>query len=138
MKRRNRITLLAVMMACCVAGGIVAQDDDAKKEPKKAADTSAIMADKLRFTQQLLTSLAKEDYPVLENSAQELRRIANEQWQANPSEEYKSRLQVFWTTLEGIESGARREEIEEATLAYMQMTLACVRCHKSLRTGPTP
>ena len=109
-----------------------------KSAEKKETDNAAVMADKLRYTQQLLTSLAKEDFPVLENSAQELRRVAHEQWQANSSPEYRTHLQTFWTTLDGIESGAQRKQIEEATLAYMQMTLTCIRCHKALRRPDTP
>lgn len=136
---KNQITLsLAVLVgACCVAGAITAQDDTRKAE-KKETDNAAVMADKLRYTQQLLTSLAKEDFPVLENSAQELRRIAHEQWQANSSPEYRTHLQTFWTALDGIEFGAQRKEIEEATLAYMQMTLTCIRCHKAMRRSDTP
>ncbi len=107
------------------------QNDQAKQAATE--DGGAVMKEKLRFSHQLLTSLAQEDYPQLEYAAQELRRIARQQWEENPSAEYRTQLQVFWTTLEGIEAGAQRKEIDEATLAYMQMTLSCVKCHKLIR-----
>ncbi|MBI1310623.1 hypothetical protein GC176_04880 [bacterium] len=130
----------AIALACLIAVvgffAVSAQDPQPKDQPKQKApkeDLSAVMKEKLRFAHQILTSLAREDYPQLEVAAQELGRIAREEWANEPTDEYRTQLQVFWTTLEGIESGAQRKQIDEATLAYMQMTLSCVKCHKLIR-----
>ena len=130
---KKSVIALACLIAVVGLLAVRAQETPPKKKVTPEQDVSAVMEEKLRFSHQLLDSLAREDYPELEIAAQELRRIAREQWAANPSDEYKSQLQVFWTTLEGIESGAQRKEIDEATLAYMQMTLSCVKCHKLIR-----
>ena len=109
-------------------------EEKPESTPKKESDEeSVVMKQKLRHTHALLTSLAREDFPGLENNAQDLRRIAHQQWEANPTPEYRAQLQVFWTILDAIETGAQRKDIEETTLAYMQMTLSCVKCHKVIR-----
>ena len=107
--------------------------DEKSPENHKASDPATVMKDKLHHTHALLTSLAQEDFAALQESSQKLQRVARQQWINNPSPEYRAQLQIFWTTLQGIESGAERKEIEDATLAYMQMTLACVKCHKIIR-----
>lgn len=130
---KKSVIALACLIAVVGLLAVRAQETPPKQKVTPEQDVSAVMEEKLRFSHKLLDSLAREDYPELEIAAQELRRIAREQWAANPSDEYKTQLQVFWTTLEGIESGAQRKEIDEATLAYMQMTLSCVKCHKLIR-----
>lgn len=107
--------------------------DEKSPDDHNESDPATLMEDKLRHTHALLTSLAQEDFSALQKSAQKLQRVARQQWTSNPSPEYRAQLQIFWTTLQGIESGAERKEVEESALAYMQMTLACVKCHKIVR-----
>ena len=108
-------------------------EEKSKKKLVEEGRQTTIMKSKLLHSHRLLKSLAQEDFATLEDSAQKLSKIAKEQWIKNPSPKYRAQLQIFWTTLGGIESGARAGDIEEATLAYMQMTLSCVRCHKIIR-----
>jgi cytochrome c556 len=130
---RKSVIALACLIAVAGLLAVRAQETPPTKKADPQRDVAVVMKEKLRYSHQLLTSLAREDYAQLEVSAQELARIAREEWAGNPTEEYRTQLQVFWTTLEGIESGAQRKEIDEATLAYMQMTLSCVKCHKLIR-----
>lgn len=128
------VAVAAVLIAAGVAAGIPGAEDKSPKKPAEAEEKPAgVMKNKLLHSHRLLKSLAQEDFDALEDSAQKLQKIAREQWIKKPSPRYRAQLQVFWTTLAGIETGARAEDIEEATLAYMQMTLACVRCHKVIR-----
>lgn len=146
MRHGNLMTVCAVSLTAALAVSILhgaSEDPPRRAGPEKSEssvkgstsekESTKVMADKLRHTHELITSLAREDYKSLEKSAKSLGKTAHLQWVAEPSPEYRSQLQVFWTTLEGIESGARRKNIEEATLAYMQMTLSCVRCHRVIR-----
>lgn len=136
MLARTRIIggLVAITAAGILTGLSGTGEDQPDVISKNGSDhSSGVMKDKLRFTHQLLTSLAREDFSTLEKNAKNLNRIARKQWIANPAPEYRVQLQIFWTTLEGIESAAHRKDIEEATLAYMQMTLSCVKCHKVIR-----
>jgi len=130
---KKSVIALACLIAVAGFLAVRAQEAPPTKKPAPDQDAAAVMKEKLRYSHELLTSLAREDYPRLEVAAQELARIAREEWASNPTDEYRTQLQVFWTTLEGIESGAQRKEIDEATLAYMQMTLSCVKCHKLIR-----
>ena len=130
---RKSVIALACLIAVAGLLAVRAQETPPTKKADPQRDMAVVMKEKLRYSHQLLTSLAREDYAQLEVAAQDLARIAREEWAGNPTEEYRTQLQVFWTTLEGIESGAQREEIDEATLAYMQMTLSCVKCHKLIR-----
>ena len=73
------------------------------------------------------------DYAKLAENADDLRKLAEKQWIEKETPEYRAQLKDFWVVLEGIRSSADDNDIDGATLAYMQMTLSCVRCHKYLR-----
>lgn len=125
--------LAAIVIVSGLVVGMTGAEEKLKKKPVEEDRQATIMKNKLLHSHRLLKSLAQEDFAALEDSAQKLSKIAKEQWLKNPSPKYRAQLQIFWTTLGGIESGAKAGDIEEATLAYMQMTLSCVRCHKIIR-----
>jgi hypothetical protein len=49
------------------------------------------------------------------------------------SSEYRTQNQVFWFSAGNLVLAAERKNIDSATLAYTQMTLSCVNCHKLIR-----
>ena len=111
-------------------GGVnaAADDDDPETKPEKP-----LMERKLEHAQGVLSALAREDFDALNKHADALLTLSEEQWISQETPEYRAQLKDFWVVLEGVKSAADEKNIDGATLAYVQMTLSCVRCHKYLR-----
>ncbi len=105
-------------------------------EPPEEKNEVPVMEQKLTHAQNILSAIAKEDYAKLSENAEGLRKLAEKQWIEKETPEYRAQLKDFWVVLEGIRASADDKDIDGATLAYMQMTLSCVRCHKYLRKNP--
>jgi cytochrome c556 len=126
------IALFAISLLClCCRSALVGAN-----EPAEGRDEVPLMEQKLTHAQNILSAIAKEDYAKLSENAEGLRRLAEKQWIEKDTPEYRAQLKDFWVVLEGIRASAADKDIDGATLAYMQMTLSCVRCHKYLRKNP--
>lgn len=106
---------------------------DDPTSPPGDAPVAAQMRRKLELSQALLRSLALEDYRLMADSSEELLKLARQQWRAQETPEYRAQLKDFWMVLEGMQTAAADRNLDGATLAYVQLTLCCVKCHKSLR-----
>ena len=47
--------------------------------------------------------------------------------------EYRTQLRSFQSSVSDIVTSAEDENLDGATLAFTQMTVSCVKCHKELR-----
>ncbi len=103
-------------------------------EDKADPATAKIMEQKLRLSQAILAGVVKEDYPAISTNADRLLELAKVQWIRNETPEYRVQLKDFWIVLEGVKSAAEDKSGDGVTLAYVQMTLTCVKCHKYLRS----
>jgi len=103
-------------------------------EDKADPATAKIMEQKLRLSQAILAGVVKEDYPAISTNADRLLELAKVQWVRNETPEYREQLKDFWIVLEGVKSAAEDKSGDGVTLAYVQMTLTCVKCHKYLRS----
>ncbi len=108
---------------------VVARADD-----KPALDSAKIMEKKLQLSKEILAAIVLEDFPKMSTNADALLELAKTQWVRNEAPEYRAQLKDFWLVLEGLKTAADDKNAEGATLAYVQMTLSCVKCHKYLRT----
>lgn len=92
------------------------------------------MTKKLTFAQKLLDGLAKEDFGVIERNAQYLLDLSNKaEWKTNKSPAYESHSLAFRRSCETMIECSKRRNLDGATLAYMEMTMSCVKCHKYTR-----
>ena len=124
----NRLTLCWIVM---VGMSSVAWSEGA--DTPAAGNNAKLMEKKLAVSQELLPALAKEDFAQLKKSADALSKLAKQQWIENETPEYQAQLKDFWVVVGGIGVSAEEKNLDEATLGYVQMTISCVKCHKSLR-----
>ena len=113
----------AILSVTCLGGD----------NPSVAKKNAKLMEKKLAVSQELLPALANEDFAQLKKNADELSKLAKQQWIANDTPEYQAQLKDFWIVVDGIAASAEEKNLDEATLGYVQMTISCVKCHKSLR-----
>ncbi len=56
-----------------------------------------------------------------------------EDWFQSDTTEYQAQLNIFKFANDELVRLAGEEDLDGASLAYMQLTLSCVNCHKHLR-----
>lgn len=133
MTKRLALAVLPCLLFLGVSGGPDVRGDD---DGAQAETEQPLMERKLEHSQALLSALAREDFDALGTNADALLVLSEEEWISRDTPEYKAQLKDFWVVLEGIKTAADDENLDGATLSYVQMTLTCVRCHKYLRSNP--
>lgn len=123
-----RRLLLAVLFIPLVAFPSSSQD-------RKKHEPDPLMVLKLKESQALLEGLALNDHAKVEKSAEELLRIskAAQFRKAINSAKYEYHANAFQRSAEEAIRKAKAKNIDGATLAYMDMTMTCVRCHQYTR-----
>jgi hypothetical protein len=95
---------------------------------------SRFMRAKLGHSQKILEALAVEDFGTIAKSAQEISLISQaELWQVFKTPEYLQHSNEFRRAADAVTDAAKKKNLDGAALAYMDMTLKCVNCHKYVR-----
>ena len=114
------ILLLPVAMA--------AEDKKEKNEP------SFWMKQKLTYAQEMLNGLAVEDFELLTKNALAMQALDKiEFFVRQKPEGYRTQLKTFQFSVNELVRNAEDKNLDGATLAFTQMTISCVNCHKELR-----
>ena len=95
---------------------------------------SVWMKNKLEFSKQILSGISTGDFDEIATSARAMRGLGKiEGFVRARTPGYKSHLEVFLTANDELIRQAEKESVEGAALAFTQMTISCVNCHKHLR-----
>src|SRR5512135_2997693 len=93
-----------------------------------------VMAKKLRYAHQLMTSLVTEDFARMAIDAGELKRLSDTTlMKISPKEEYVKYAVEFSSVVEELGRRAQAHDLNGATLSYTHLTMNCVECHKYVR-----
>ena len=114
--------------------------------PAEANQTklSTLMADKLRQSQRLIEGIALADFDKIAESAERLIQISKTaEWFAFKTPRYELYSNEFRRAAETVVQKAKNKNIDGVVLAYMDLTMSCVRCHQYVRevrdaSLPTP
>ncbi|HWA98906.1 MAG TPA: hypothetical protein VG713_10460 [Pirellulales bacterium] len=124
----NRIVATVAVLASVI--GVVA----AQNGSPRANDVSAFMQLKLDHSKYVLEGIVLEDYPQIAKHAQSLALLSEDAaWQVFQTPEYLRHSNEFRRAAEGLVAAAKDQNIDAATLAYMDTTIKCVNCHKYVR-----
>ena len=89
---------------------------------------------KLDPAKQILEGIATENYELIAKSAQQIQTLTlDEKWNVVQTMDYVRNSEEFQRSVALIRDSAKNRNLDGATLAYMQMTLNCVKCHRDLR-----
>ncbi|MDZ4847874.1 MAG: hypothetical protein SGI77_01145 [Pirellulaceae bacterium] len=103
------------------------------QEPGQAK-TSTFMRLKLEPTKAVLEGIALADYEMITKNAGTIRNLMlDENWMVMQTEDYRRQSEEFRKSVEQLRDAASNKNIDGAMLAYVQMTIRCVQCHKTLR-----
>jgi cytochrome c556 len=114
------------------------QDQEQEKEVKpKALDNTPFMMRKLDAARNIVSGLALEDHELIAKSASDLSLLSLEsQWEVFQTDYYIRMSNEFRDSAMRLRDAAHEKNLDGATLAYFEVTLNCVRCHKYIRTNP--
>ena len=93
-----------------------------------------LMKDKLKNAQILMEGMALADFVKIRRSADELIQLSNSaEWMVHKTPRYELYSNEFRRAVETIHAKAKDKNIDGVALAYVDMTLSCVRCHQYVR-----
>ena len=96
---------------------------------------SVWMTLKLNYSQSILSGLAKADFDVIGGNARSMNALTQiERWVRRSELGYQTQLKIFRFANEELIRLADEENLEGTALAFSQLTLSCVNCHKQIRT----
>ena len=106
-----------------------------KPEARKAgAKTPTVMQRKLAHAQKVLEGLALNDFDKIKSNADDLNQCAQEAgWKLVKTARYELYSNDFVRHLEGLQKAAKAKNTDAAALAYVEVTLTCVKCHQYVR-----
>ena len=119
-----RLALLSLSLSILGAGFVLSYQAKRGEE---------IMWRKLDLAHDILDALVNEDFEALEAYGQDLETlgVAGEFF-VNDTEEYRYHARRFRDAARSLTLAARDSNMDGATLAYVELTVTCVRCHQSL------
>lgn len=93
-----------------------------------------LMHKKLTNSQKILEGIALQDFDLIKTGADELTLISKAaEWRVIKSPQYELHSNDFRRSSETLSKMAEGRNIDGAALAYVDMTLSCVKCHKYVR-----
>lgn len=134
--RISLIVLLIVILAMSVflsptLSGEGKAKPKAKPTPKEA---SLWMEKKLEYTQNIVAGLTEADYDKISSNAGDMDAVGNlETWFRADNPEYKRQASYFEFANRELVRQAEEKNLDGATLAYNQLMVSCVACHKIVR-----
>ena len=125
MRRVSVFTVLSAIVILWSASGGHAEP----KQPLKD-----FMQIKLSHSQKVLEGLVREDYELIGKHAQEMSLLSlAETWQVLTTPEYVDYSRKFRQAADKLADMAKKKNLDQATIAYNQVTTRCVECHKYVR-----
>jgi hypothetical protein len=110
----------------------VAPSDPAEKQPSESMNFW--MKKKLDFSKNVLEGIALGDFDKVVQNAQTLRSLSKiEAFVRRDTPGYRQQVVQFENSLDELIRNGKKENVEGATLAFHQLTVSCVNCHRQLR-----
>ena len=121
-------------IAMATAGAVALAIGGRGQEEATRAET---MRKKLEYSKQVLEGLTKEDFPEVLKGARALKTLGeSEVWgdlKRPEADRYGLYIREFQSLARELVAKADAKNLDGVTLAYVQLTVNCVHCHKELR-----
>src|ERR1700758_3417083 len=104
----------------------------ARSEPPN--NVRDFMRVKLAHSQKVLEGLATEDFDEIAANAQAMSLLSQAtNWQGLQTPEYLQQSRDFRRTADALTDAAKKKNLDGAALAYVELTMKCINCHKYVR-----
>jgi hypothetical protein len=146
-KRTRARGLLAVVVGLAVVAAAAlaipgqstacAQEKEAaeqKAAPAADAEPSVWMRKKLDYSKEILEGISTADFDQIAKNAEAMRALGKiEAFVRSRTPGYRTQMQIFDEANAEIVKQANRDNLEGSALAFTQLTISCVNCHKQIR-----
>jgi len=124
-----------VLVAGAVAGSLLLVPPPAVSDEPAAPDRVAVfMRAKLAHSQNVLEGLSVGDYELIARGAHDLSLASQDSnWQVLQTEDYVRQSAEFRRSCDTLRAAADAQNLDAALVAWMDVTMKCVRCHRSMR-----
>jgi hypothetical protein len=133
--RSVRIGFTAAFTSLLLAGSwtLVRSQETPPERAPEIRDKN-VMKFKLSYAQGALEAIATENYSLLATNAQRLSALTKEvSGRIRHTPDYERLTTDFRRQTDALTKAAKDNNVDAATVAYFQMTVSCVTCHKHLR-----
>lgn len=94
-----------------------------------------LMRAKLGHSQKVLEALALEDFDAISRNSKQMSLLSQAaQWQVIETDEYRRQSVAFRSAADALTAAGKKKNLDAAALAYVNLTLQCVKCHKYVRS----
>jgi hypothetical protein len=101
---------------------------------EQQGDVKAFMRQKLNQSQKVIEGLTLENYALVSESARALKELSQDtRWRVSPDVNYLRLSAEFQDLADELAQKAKERNLDGATLAYVRLTLNCVKCHQYTR-----
>ena len=129
MRRRNLAAICFGVYLLTMVSSLAAQKSE---EPE-----SYWMKKKLEYSKEILSGLSQEDFDLITRNAKSMNALGQlEKWFRANTPEYRAQLKSFRSANDQLIKQSAEKNLDGAALAYMQVTLSCVNCHRVIRNQP--
>lgn len=141
MKRPTILWLMLIAGVVAVAGVQIGSKqgvgDELTAIPPKFSDKPGLqkfMHQKLSLSQDVLEGLVTEDFEKIQKNAAAMLVLSKaEEWQVSNDMLYRQHSHEFQRVLKQMEKSAKDKSIDGSSLAFVQMTMNCIECHRFVR-----
>ncbi len=125
----------ATLQTATEGGKTIAASDAGSNSPDtQKPKPSHWMERKMRLSKEAFEGIAKGDFDQIRSSARDMKVLSRaEHFVRSKPESYRIQLKLFRFANDELMKAAQSKNIESATLAFNQLTVSCVNCHKIIR-----
>ena len=134
--RGTRSTSAFAFVACSTVAvsGFLSASRAVSDEATKPDRVATFMRAKLAHSQNVLEGLSVGDFSLIAKGAHDLSLASQDSnWQVLQTEDYVRQSAEFRRSCDTLRAAADAENLDAALVAWMDVTMKCVRCHRSMR-----
>jgi hypothetical protein len=130
MKRYQIVLTAALLVGACFLCPLSGQE----KQSTESQKSTYWMKRKLEFSQNILAGLTESDFEKIRLNAAAMSVLGHlEKWSRGDQPDYKKQVVCFDIANQELIRQAKDKNLEGTALAYNQLTISCVQCHKIVR-----
>jgi hypothetical protein len=131
---RTRPLEILCLFLIVSAASVAARGEEQTADKNQSQPTNFWMRKKLEYSQNILAGITSADLDKVVANAEAMRKLsAIEGFLHGQTPGYRTQLHIFEESADEIIRQGKKDNVEGAALAFTQLTISCVNCHKQLR-----
>jgi hypothetical protein len=130
------VSIVLTIVAVAIVVPPLSGDGQLPKNTKhgQSKKVSELMRKKLQHAQKVLEGIALNDFDQIMDHADGLMQVTKEvEWQVMKTPRYEVQSNEVRRAVENLQEKAAQENLDDAALGYVELTLSCVKCHNYVR-----